>query len=279
MCFRPTRYSQARDIRRQQGGYVLVLMLVFVVVGSLYGLLDRLNANAAETSRVSITNQALKQARDALIAYAATYPDRNPGDGFGYLPCPDMAGDDVLGTMIGTGAGSCGSSNASVIGLLPYRTLGLPELRDGDGNCLWYAVSGSHKANPKSTSTLSETTVAQFKIMDTAGTILVDNTSVDPGHGAAAIIFAAGAPLSGQTRNAMPSKSCATDSTQASAYLESQGPTFIAGVVKSSDGSTQRNDQLSWITSKDTFSLAKKRPDYTPSSGGGGGGDGDDDDD
>ncbi len=37
-----------------------------------------------------------------------------------------------------------------MIGRLPWRTLGLEPLRDGNGECLWYAVSGSHQRHPAS---------------------------------------------------------------------------------------------------------------------------------
>lgn len=268
MCFRPMRYGQTNATRRQQGGYVLVIMLVIIVTGSLYGLLDRLNVNAAETSRVTATNNSLKQAREALLAYAATYPDRHSSAGFGYLPCPDMKSDDPLG-MIGTEAGSVTCQTSIAIGLLPYRTLGLPELRDGDGNCLWYAVSNTHKSFPKYSPTLSDTTVAQYRITDGTGNVLAPNPSTpfndadpDSTRGVAAVIIAPGPPISGQTRSAVDNKPCTTDSGQLSAYLESYGPTFINGKQQSSDGVTLKNDTLSWITAKDTFELAKMRKDY-----------------
>lgn len=260
MCFRPMRYSPANGIRRRQGGYVLVIMLVIVVAGSLYSLLDRLGASAADTSRVDVTNQALKQAREALLAYAATYPDRNPGEGFGYLPCPDMAGDDGIGSMIGTGAGSVHCQAAVVIGLLPHRSLGLSELRDGDGNCLWYAVSNTHKANPKYAAAPSETSTAQFRILDATGIVLLDNAA--PGAGAAAVVIAPGPPVAGQSRQTKMDRPCATDSDQAAAYLESLGPTFTNGTQKDAEGAILKNDQLSWITVQDTLSLARKRTDY-----------------
>lgn len=280
MCFRPMRYSQTSAARRQQGGYMLVIMLVIIVTGSLYGLLDRLNANAAETSRTTRTNDALKQAREALLVYAATYKERSKVDGVavydnGYLPCPDMNGDDGLGTMIGTEAGSCGNQGTNAVGLLPYRSLGLPELRDGDGNCLWYAVSGTHKSNPKAAVVPGENTVAKYRIVDINGIVLLDNTVIDPGHGAAAIVIAPGIATETQVRNIIADKPCGTDASQATAYLESMDTTFTNGPLKDAAGKDIKNDRLSWVSAKDAFSLIIKRSDYTGIGGGGGSGGGD----
>lgn len=251
MCFRPMRYGQTNAARRQQGGYVLVIMLVIIVTGSLYGLLDRLNVNAAETSRVTVTNDALKQAREALLAYAAMHK--------GLLPCPDMASDDVLATMIGTGAGAC-SSNGS-IGLLPVRNLGLPDLRDGDGNCLWYALSGTHRINGSLAPT--DSTVAQYEVLDTLGTTLVSKTGTE--KGAAAIIVAPGVATEAQARTPVAYKSCSTDSSQASTHLESTSTQFTTGTLKSATGTLLKNDQMTWLTAAKVRQVAQKlTPDDSP---------------
>ena len=244
MCFRPMQYGQTNATRGQQGGYVLVIMLVIIVTGSLYGLLDRLNANAAETSRVAITNNALKQAREALLAFAAMNK--------GLMPCPDMWGDDALVTMIGTGAGACGGSGS--IGLLPVRTLGLPDLRDGDGNCLWYALSGTHRvtASPQPTGS----TTAQYEVLDTLGNTLVSKTTTE--KGAAAIVLAPGMVTAAQTRSLIANKPCGTDSSQASTYLESPGTQFTTGTLKNSTGALLSNDQLAWLTAANVLQLVQK---------------------
>lgn len=263
MCFRPMRSKRARAARRQQSGYVLVIMLVIVVMGSLYGLLNRLNTNAAESSRTAVTYQALKQARQALLAYAVTYRDRQDGSGFGYLPCPDMAGDDGDPDMIGTHAGSyCGTKGQPAVGLLPYQTLGLPELRDGDGNCLWYIVAGSHKEYPKNTSTLSPSTVADFDIYDPNGSLLVSRLA--SAQGAAAIVVSPGVALVGQVRGLGNTKNslCRTDSSQMSAYLESPTSGLISGIQTDGSGNVIKNDKMSWVSASEIFALASQRSDY-----------------
>lgn len=263
MCFRPMRYGQTSAHRRQQGGYVLVIMLVIIVTGSLYGLLDQLNANAAETSRITVTNNALKQAREALLAYAVTYKERSRdaygnSDPNGYLPCPDLESDDQNPHWIGTAAGTCGSTGAFSVGLLPTQSLGLPELRDGDGNCLWYAVSGTHKMNPKAAA-VPGTSAAQFEVFDAAGNLLISRTGIE--LGAAAVVLAPGAALGSQNRSAIAGKPCATHSSQVAAYLESLGPAFVTGIQKDAAGAAVKNDQLSWVTTREISQLIGKRSD------------------
>lgn len=262
MCFRPMRYGQKNGTRRQQGGYVLVIMLVIIVAGSLYGLLDRLNVNAAETSRVTATNNALKQAREALLAYATMNK--------GLLPCPDMASDDVLVSMIGTGAGSC-SSNGSM-GLLPVRNLGLPDLRDGDGNCLWYVLSGTHRLTGSLAPT--DSTVAQYEVVDTLGNMLVSKTGVE--KGAAALVVAPGMATEAQARTPIANKTCGTDSSQASTHLESTSTQFTTGTLKSTTGTLLKNDQLAWVTATQVRQLAQKLAPSTPCNNDGDGCDGND---
>ncbi|MBY0340597.1 MAG: hypothetical protein K2Q19_05485 [Rhodocyclaceae bacterium] len=237
-------------------------MLVIIVAGSLYGLLDRLNVNAAETSRVTATNNALKQAREALLAYAAMNK--------GLLPCPDMASDDVLASMIGTGAGSCSSSGS--MGLLPVRNLGLPDLRDGDGNCLWYALSGTHRLTGSLPPT--DSTVAQYEVVDTLGNMLVSKTGGE--KGAAALVVAPGMATEAQARTPIANKTCGTDSSQASTHLESTSTQFTTGTLKSTTGTLLKNDQLAWVTATQVRQLAQKLAPSTPCNNDGDGCDGND---
>ena len=100
-------------------GYALTLMLVLLVAGSLYVIVNRLDASALQAARSAETARALQQAKSALMAYALSYrvtydyDDRIPRvAGYGYLPCPDLSSDDALASMRGTAAGTCGSESA-----------------------------------------------------------------------------------------------------------------------------------------------------------------------
>lgn len=132
-----------------QRGAVLMVMLVILVVSIAAILVNSLTATSLKNSRQAKTAAALAQAREALIGYAVTYGDTHSGQVHGYLPCPDVDGKDLFNNPAeGVAELSCGSQNASVIGRLPWATLDLSTLRDGDGECLWYAVSGTYKNNP-----------------------------------------------------------------------------------------------------------------------------------
>ena len=258
------QYKAAKNPSRPpaQGGYALVIMLALLIAGSLYAIISQLEPGTRERERRTGTALALQQAREALIAYAVTYRDSqleggSKIEGFGYLPCPDMEGDDALG-MFGTAAVNCGSAGVASIGLLPVRSLGLPDLRDSDGNCLWYAVSGPHKGSSK-TVPFNGDTRGQFEIIDAGGALTL--TLAGDEGGAVAIIFAPGVPVSGQDRSALD-KPCGTDSTKAAEYLESLGPQFIHGVRKTADGTPTANDQLAWVSARELSLLARKRSDY-----------------
>jgi hypothetical protein len=120
-------------MRRRERGIVLlamvaVLLAVFLGVALVTVLRDnpRLAAESQATHR-------LADARDALVGHAkAEWCRLQTGTVVDHLPCPDR------------GAGIEGAADAgcaaSAVGRLPWRTLGLPPLRDGAGECLWYAL-------------------------------------------------------------------------------------------------------------------------------------------
>jgi hypothetical protein len=247
--------SQSNRLRQHQRGFAMMLMLLILTLGSLYFLVGGLNQASVGFKRADATAKALTQAKEALIGYAVTYRDANNTEVFGYLPCPDS----VIGD--GTAAGSCGTADQAAIGLLPYKTLGLPDLRDADGNCLWYAVSGRFKNNPKASLTVMNwDTQGQFSIQDTA-------VAPDQGDGGAvAVIFATGPPLAGQNRSASGTYPCQVDPSQVSAYLD-VGYTFSTSaaiqITQGTTGSVSNNDRLAWISPKEIFDKVVKRQDFS----------------
>ncbi len=122
----------------RQRGQVLLLLLLFLVTGAAYLLLQSLSAASIATERDRITQQALAEAKAALIAYAVNDANR-PGS----LPCPD-ANDDGWAKVPEDYSGiNC----RVLIGRLPWRTLGIGDLRDGHGERLWYALSHDFRAS------------------------------------------------------------------------------------------------------------------------------------
>src|SRR3989337_2707877 len=82
-----------KNLSRKQSGAVLLAFMLILVTGTSYLLLSKFNANIIRVGAEERTRQALNQAKQALIGYSVTYPDHHPGDGPGYLLCPDRNND------------------------------------------------------------------------------------------------------------------------------------------------------------------------------------------
>ena len=164
-----------------------MLMLTILVIGAATLLVSSLSRSGAKIERDRKTLAALAQAKNALISYAITYGDTHSGEVHGFLPCPDNAG----GNPEGSAELSCGKENVSRIGRLPWKALGLTTLRDGNGECLWYAVSGTYKNNPK----------ADLMNWDNNGLLeILDANGVTVAQNVVAVVFAPGAVLRNQNR-------------------------------------------------------------------------------
>ena len=272
-----------------QTGAALLILLTSIVLVTASFLLYRLNNTSLKIENQQHTVKVLAEAKAALIGFAATYAERNPGQPSGFLPCPDSDGD-------GSSDPPCTSKGHNVIGLFPWRTLGLPFLRDSSNTCLWYAVSGNYLDNPKSP--LSSITPGLFIIEDAGGNTVAGSTEADQ---AIAVIFAPGLPLAEQNRT--PNTSiCGTNSLQAVEYLDTlnaidnatgkgtlaarpaisanflttsaplEVSTFVAaspayeitnmgGTMRVNQGKRIFNDTLAWITPQD-YQHVYKRMEY-----------------
>jgi type II secretory pathway pseudopilin PulG len=156
----------------RQRGQALLLVLVLLGVGITAFVYNFVSPAALAIEREKATHAALAQARDALIGYAAINTGRA-----GALPCPDASDN-------GTQQGSCGLP-ANRVGRLPWKSLGLPDLRDGSGERLWYAVSERYTNSPI-VGTLNSLTPAEYTV---------------DGASAIAIVFAPGPLVAPQVRD------------------------------------------------------------------------------
>ena len=232
----------------KQRGAALLIMLVILVVGAAAVLINSLTSSTVKIARQETTAAALAQAKDALIGYAASDATR-PGE----LPCPDVNDDGKL-TM---NVDYIGSNCVSPIGRLPWKTLGLPELRDGAGEHLWYTVSKTFWAN------------GSVPInSDTQGNLTVSGTTA--ASNVIAIVFAPGNALSGQSRSSTNQVACATngltvaESWCATNYLEGTNPAPNPQVTpnlnyQSANTSSTFNDRLMIISTRDLIPPVEKR--------------------
>lgn len=251
---RPPRH---RPAGAKQRGAALMAMLVIMVMGIAAMLMSSLGATRLKNARQEMTHNALAQAKDALIGYAITYGDTHPGEVHGYLPCPDTDASNGEGSS----KLSCGGKNVSGIGRLPWKTLELPALRDGDGECFWYAVSGTYKNNPK-TSLMNWDNNGLLEILDASGATVAQNV--------VAVVFAPGAALGGQNRAPDGTAPACGGNYTAGHYLDSDGAIDNAAVSGTANAasrfrlgaSAQMNDQMIFITRDDIFNAILRRADF-----------------
>ncbi|MBK1680214.1 hypothetical protein [Rhodocyclus tenuis] len=246
---RRVRHSPAK----QQRGVALLVVFLIILLAGMGIFFNKLNSNSP-IARDQRTAAALAQARDALIGYAASYGDTHSGQVFGFLPCPDIDNDGSAET--------CDQKNVTVVGRLPWKTLDLPDLRDADGECLWYAVSGSFKNNPDP-DLLNWDSAGQLRVVDArSGQVLVDADDLAGNDGgAAAVIFAPGPPIAGQQRPTGNQTCSGSAANTYAAYIDSGSfPSAGSVTVKQGvRGDATVNDRLIWITPREIFKRIHQR--------------------
>ncbi len=215
----------------QRGAVVLLLLLIIAVSTAAYFLMKNLNSNAVNIERDKITAAALAQAKAALIGYAASDSNR-PGE----LPCPDFNND---GEIIPADDYS-GIKCKMLIGRLPWKTLRLPDLRDGYGERLWYALSDNFHATGSTTTPLNTTTIGLLSI-----------TGTSPANAIIAIVLSTGPVLGNQSRDSANINSVAN-------YLEGDNAN-LDPIYETRSASGTFNDRLLVITYNDLFSLVTRR--------------------
>ena len=230
----------------RQSGAALMLMLVILMVGTLSLLVSSLGQAGLQNAKNRKTSEALAQAKEALIAYAVSNRTR-PGN----LPCPDLKAP-------GQGTQDSCSGIANSIGRLPWKTLGIAELVDADGEPLWYVLSGNFKSV---SSIINSDTQGTSSVYDNSGTTLLSSD-------VAAIVFAPGSTIGSQSRSASINELCTSTSTIkfqnlcATNYLDT-GPNSLnnsaaAGPFIAANKTATFNDRLIYITTENLFATIEK---------------------
>jgi len=255
--------NELHEYKKRQRGAVLMVMLVILILGGTAMLLSSLNSTPLHIERDKITAHALAQAKEALIGYAttlkltpATYPDR-PGD----LPCPDTNNDGVAEGSCGNAAGSTGQT--ARLGRLPWKTLGLGDLRDGSGERLWYAVSNNFKKSTR-TALLNSDTVGTITVRAPDGSLLNDGSN---SNGAVAIIIAPGNVLQRSDKPSPQDRSSSAPENYLdiaygednATFTDSSIDGFIQGRVKDANNHVILNDQILVITRNHIMQSIQKR--------------------
>ncbi|TNC96997.1 MAG: hypothetical protein FD121_969 [Gallionellaceae bacterium] len=271
MARSPYIQSSTTATQHSQQGAAFIVMLIILVLGITTFFVSGLSTASLQNAQDKVTAEAMAQAKEALIGYAIKVQISNsngcipncprPGD----LPCPDTNNDGLQESSCGNASGSTGQS--SRIGRLPWKTLGLPDLRDGNGERLWYAVSNNFKYNTRSTTLLNGDTPGTISLYASNGELLNDGGAA--GTGVAAVIIAPGSPLSRQDSGNLQDRSTANENNPVN-YLDyaslggnnhdnasfldgSSSDGFIAGRIRLYDPATKSdfvavNDQILPIT-------------------------------
>ena len=185
----------------RQSGAVLLAIAAFFAIALTALFTTALARSATGPRRYAASDTALAAAREALIAYATARPV-NEIVGPGYLPCPDLDDDGWAESTCGSMSGETGQWQR--LGRLPWKTLGLADLRDAFGERLWYAVSSKHKGLLNCTVSVEcldmspEAALGTITVRDASGTVIHDGTSAssyDPGRGGAVALVIAPGPV------------------------------------------------------------------------------------
>lgn len=285
------RNPGSRTSATRQRGQALLLTVLLLILGASVLVYNLATPGKVDIDKDKITADALAQAKAALIGYAAGVDNLAGGDRPGDLPCPDL-------NDLGSPTAPC-NTQASRIGRLPWKWLGLPDLRDGDGERLWYAVSDNFKYStrtacvaPGDAGCLNSDSRGTITVRNTAGAVIYDGTNPDPytPSGVVAVIFAPGAVLQRQDTGTLQNRSCTGGSCTAAGvcnvipytntpkcnpinYLDilsgtednadftdgSNANGFINGVIRDAGGNAIVNDRLIVITYQDLMPVVQRR--------------------
>ncbi|NJD33554.1 MAG: hypothetical protein FIA96_01710 [Betaproteobacteria bacterium] len=194
-----------QSLERKQRGFALLALVALLVMGGLYFFLANLSPEVVEARRSETTATSLAQARDALIGYALQYREQQKATGdpdamYGYLPLPDFGesvnlnGNLAFQPCTSEGCAKINPSGISgstvIVGRFPWKTLGTRPLRDGHGECLWYAISATHRAVSSTATTMNWDTLAVPDVVIGSG--LATLAAVNPHDRPLAVIFSAG---------------------------------------------------------------------------------------
>ena len=220
--------ARRQQARRQRGAALLLMLLLVVLVGMglFVSSLNRFSA-AAQQAAEAQTQGALLEAKAALIGWATM--NNLPGQ----LPCPE---DTSLIGLPNEGSARSSCNTGFVLGRLPWKTLGLPKLRDDAGEPLWYALSPGFRLAPINS--------------DTPAQLSVDGV----GQSAVAVIIAPGASLAGQKRAPVT----ATQPPDPAQYLEGGNGSGQGRLVSLGDAEAF-NDRIMTISQQELFSAVEKR--------------------
>ena len=227
-----------------QRGFALIALLALAALISAFLIASTLNLTSAGNSneREQRSMNALRQAKVALIAYAANEQWQNTGGATpfqpGALPCPDRDNNGIADDH-DFPQKPC-DTPLKRIGRFPWKTVGADDLRDASGESPWYAVSASFLRNtPSYTNVINSETLGQLAV---TGSVSATNV--------VAILFAPGEAIQGQSRDPANLNDPAN-------YLEQYNNVTYASFTSTGLPSPINNDRLLVITQADLMATVE----------------------
>jgi hypothetical protein len=214
------------NVKRSQKGAALILLVFMLALIFTAFLIHATTGTEYRVAKDLKTSQALIEAKSALLGWSVLQD--NPGK----LPCPEDTSLIGLPTE-GQAQSSC---ILPAIGRLPWRTLGIGDIRDGNNDKLWYVLSNGFGVPP-----INVNTSAQLGVNG------IPNSAV-------AIIFSSGTPLGTQSRPS-PTSGSPPDISQYLDLVNNNG----TGSFVTTGGANVFNDRLMMITKTELFSLITQR--------------------
>lgn len=233
-----------------QRGFALIAILSLAMLITAYLVVNTLAGLGSPTEREQRNMDALRKAKAALIAYAASTEGwqafmGQANDQPGALPCPDILLDDGIADCVGAGI----SATSSLVGRLPWQTMGIEDLRDASGERLWYALSHDFRKLQCSLPPAAPVNGCTTVNSDTQGQLTVTGTA--PANNVVAIVFAPGqaldlSPIGGPVQN-RPSNPADPVHNDPANYLEGFDPVNFIFTTNATPSGTF-NDRVLVIT-------------------------------
>lgn len=189
----------ARGPAAQRGAVLMVLIALLTASAAWFAVSVLARSARTGAEKEVRTGQALAKARQALLAYVTHYAARTDHQVPGRLPCPEPlappAGQEGVAASL-----SCSNNSIAYVGRLPWRTLGIEQLRDGHGEPLWYVLGPGFRAPPIN--------------FDSTGGLMLDGVA----NAAVALIIAPGAAVDSLLDPETPPPGCTRRNQGAQRY-------------------------------------------------------------
>ncbi len=243
-----------------QHGQAIIMIVLILALGSGFLVYSLTGPRATTAQRNAQTEAVLAQVKQALIGWSAsrTPTAGNPTIRPGELPCPDMDNNGL------DDDGACASG---AVGRVPWKTLGIPEPKDGNGETLWYAIAGPFRYKPQASQPITSDTQGNIVVYQGSSATTLTNQAI-------AVLIAPGPPIGAQARgctvgvNCTATNQCTTSPASLTPicnpanYMEATGGGNNAqtgGPFIQAPGSGTFNDRVIAITNADLMPLVEQR--------------------